>query len=142
MLTDILDRATDRAVIPHASRRGFLIGATAFAGGLMVGFRPMAASAQTTVLNPFDGYVAVAPDGTVTILSAHMEMGQGIYHGIATLVNEELMADWAKIRVEGGSANPAYYGNMAWGGRIQGTGGSPACRRRSIATAPRALRRD
>lgn len=124
MLTDILDRATDRAVIPHASRRGFLIGATAFAGGLMVGFRPMAASAQTTMLNPFDGYVAVAPDGTVTILSAHMEMGQGIYHGIATLVNEELMADWAKIRVEGGSANPAYYGNMAWGGRIQGTGGS------------------
>ena len=124
MLMNRLERASDRAVIPHASRRGFLIGASAFAGGLMVGFRPMAASAQTTALNPFAGYVAIAPDGTVTVYSAHMDMGQGIYHGIATLVNEELMADWAKIRVEGGSANPAYYGNIAWGGKIQGTGGS------------------
>lgn len=124
MLMNRLERAADRAVIPQSSRRGFLIGASAFAGGLMVGFRPMAALAQTTALNPFAGYVAIAPDGTVTVYSAHMDMGQGIYHGIATLVNEELMADWAKIRVEGGSANPAYYGNVAWGGKIQGTGGS------------------
>lgn len=124
MLMNRLERAADRAVVPQSSRRGFLIGASAFAGGLMVGFRPMAALAQTTALNPFAGYVAIAPDGTVTVYSAHMDMGQGIYHGIATLVNEELMADWAKIRVEGGSANPAYYGNVAWGGKIQGTGGS------------------
>ena len=124
MLINRLERAADRAVVPQSSRRGFLIGASAFAGGLMVGFRPMAALAQTTALNPFAGYVAIAPDGTVTVYSAHMDMGQGIYHGIATLVNEELMADWAKIRVEGGSANPAYYGNVAWGGKIQGTGGS------------------
>ena len=124
MLINRLERGADCAVIPQSSRRGFLIGASAFAGGLMVGFRPMAALAQTTALNPFAGYVAIAPDGTVTVYSAHMDMGQGIYHGIATLVNEELMADWAKIRVEGGSANPAYYGNIAWGGKVQGTGGS------------------
>lgn len=124
MLMTKLERAGDRDVLPPASRRGFLLGAVAFAGGLMVGFRPLSAAAQTTALNPFTGYVAIAPDGTVTIYSAHMDMGQGIYHGIATLVNEELMADWAKIRVEGGSANPAYFGNMAWGGKIQGTGGS------------------
>ena len=124
MLMNRLERAADRAVIPHASRRGFLIGASAFAGGVMVGFRPTSASAEAAVLNPFAGHVAIASDGTVTVYSAHMDMGQGIYHGIATLVNEELMADWAKIRVEGGSANPAYYGNIAWGGKIQGTGGS------------------
>lgn len=124
MLMNRLARAADRAVIPRASRRGFLIGASAFAGGLMVGFRPTSASAEAAVLNPFAGHVAIASDGTVTVYSAHMDMGQGIYHGIATLVNEELMADWAKIRVEGGSANPAYYGNIAWGGKIQGTGGS------------------
>ena len=123
MLINFLERVSDCAV-PHASRRGFLIGASAFAGGLMVGFRPMHALAQTTAPNPFAGHVAIAPDGTVTVYSAHMDMGQGIYHGIATLVNEELMADWAKIRVEGGSANPAYYGNIAGGGKIQGTGGS------------------
>ncbi|MEZ5786314.1 MAG: xanthine dehydrogenase family protein molybdopterin-binding subunit [Xanthobacteraceae bacterium] len=124
MLTDERDRAAERAAIPHASRRGFLIGAAAFAGGLMIGFRPTPTSAQTSVLNPFAGHVAIAPDGTVTVYAAHMDMGQGIHHGIATLVNEELMADWAKIRVEGGSGNPAYYGNIAWGGKVQGTGGS------------------
>ena len=60
----------------------------------------------------------------MTIYSAHMDMGQGIYHGTATL-NEELMADWSRIFcVEGGSGNPVYYGNITWGGTVQGTGGS------------------
>ena len=90
----------------------------------MIGFRPTSVFAQPTAPNPFAGYVAIAPDGTVTIYSAHMDMGQGIYHGTATLVNEELMADWSQIRVEGGSGNPVYYGNITWGGTVQGTGGS------------------
>lgn len=106
------------------SRRGFLLGAGAFAGGLMIGFRPGAAKAQAGAASPFQGYVAIAPDDTVTIFSAHMDMGQGIYHGIATLVNEELGADWAKIRVEGGWGNPKLYGNLAMGGAFQLTGGS------------------
>ncbi|MCA0404541.1 MAG: xanthine dehydrogenase family protein molybdopterin-binding subunit [Proteobacteria bacterium] len=106
------------------SRRGFLMGATAFAGGLMVGLAPRGAVAQAGGQNPFQGYVAIAPDGVVTIYSAHMDMGQGIYHGIATLLNEELGADWRQIRVEGGSGNPKLFGNLAWGGVMQGTGGS------------------
>ena len=81
----------------------------------MIGFRPTSVFAQPTAPNPFAGYVAIAPDGTVTIYSAHMDMGQGIYHGTATLVNEELMADWSQIRVEGGSGNPVYYGNIDMG---------------------------
>lgn len=111
---------------PVASRRAFLLGATAFAGGLMIGFAPRDALSQAGGANPFQGYVAIAPDGVVTIFAAHMDMGQGIYHGIATLVNEELMADWSKIRVEGGWGNPKLYGNLAWGGAMQGTGGSTA----------------
>ena len=51
-------------------------------------------------------------------------MGQGSYFGIATLVNEELDADWARYRCDGGYGNPALYGNIAWGGAAQGTGGS------------------
>lgn len=113
------------------SRRGFLLGATAFAGGLMVGFRPEGALAQNQQnpaggQNPFQGYIVLTPDGTVTILAAHMDMGQGIYHGLATLANEELMADWAQIRVEGGWGNPKLYGNLAMGGLFQLTGGSTA----------------
>lgn len=110
---------------PVASRRGFLLGAAAVTGGLMIGFAPRGAKAKAeTGKNPFAGYIRIGTDNTVTIFSAHMEMGQGIYHGIATLVNEELMADWAQIRVEGGWGNPGLYGNVAWGGSVQGTGGS------------------
>lgn len=123
MLAKLIEGAT-RA---ETSRRGFLAGAAAVSGGLMIGFRP--AGAQTApaakpAANPFAGYVTIAPDNRVTIHSAHMDMGQGIYHGLATLLNEELMADWADIRVEGGWGNPGLYGNLNWGGAIQGTGGS------------------
>lgn len=111
---------------PAASRRGFLLGVAAVGGGMMVGFAPRGALAYGGGTNPFQGYVSIAPDGVVTIYSAHMDMGQGIYHGIATLVNEELMADWSKIRVEGGWGNRKLYGNLAWGGAMQGTGGSTA----------------
>ena len=51
-------------------------------------------------------------------------MGQGAYFGIATLVMEELDGDWAQVDVIGASGNPALYGNLAWGGVAQGTGGS------------------
>ena len=64
------------------------------------------------------------PDGTVTVLSAHMDGGQGIYTGVATLVAEELDADWSQLRVEGAAGNPKLYGNLTWGGAVQGTGGS------------------
>ena len=51
-------------------------------------------------------------------------MGQGSYFGIATLVNEELDADWAQIEVEGVAGNVAAYGNLTFGGVAQLTGGS------------------
>jgi isoquinoline 1-oxidoreductase subunit beta len=108
------------------SRRGFLLGSAAVSGGLMIGFHPSTVSAQSAraIANPFKGYVKISADNTVTIYSAHMDMGQGIYHGIATLVNEELRADWTQITVEGGSGDPKIFGNVLWGGAIQGTGGS------------------
>ena len=68
----------------------------------------------------------IAPDSTVTVLSAHMDMGQGIYTGLATLVAEELDADWTQMRVEGAAGNVKLYGNLMWGGAAQGTGGSTA----------------
>ena len=109
-----------------ATRRGFILGAAATAAGLAVGFRvPTPARADDAPkTHPFQPYVAIAPDGAITIYSSQFEMGQGAYFGIATLVNEELDADWASISVEGGSGNVAAYGNLAWGGTAQGTGGS------------------
>jgi isoquinoline 1-oxidoreductase beta subunit len=112
--------------LPRPSRRQFLIGAAAAGAGLTIGFhvpRGLAAHAADTV-NPINAYLRIAPDGTVTVLSAHMDGGQGIYTGIATLVAEELDADWSQLRVEGASGNPKLYGNITWGGTVQGTGGS------------------
>jgi isoquinoline 1-oxidoreductase beta subunit len=113
-----------------ASRRQFLIGAAAAGAGLTIGFAiPLgpaarAAAANPDLVNPINAYLRIAPDGTVTVLSAHMDGGQGIYTGVATLVAEELDADWSKLRVEGAAGNPKLHGNLTWGGKVQGTGGS------------------
>jgi len=124
-------RKPEPAILPEIarfkpSRRQFLVGATAAGAGLAVSFRVPGARAEGGEPNPFNGYVAISPDNKVTILSAHMDMGQGCYHGIATLVAEELEADWNQLVVEGGAGNPKLYGNVAWGGVAQGTGGSSA----------------
>ncbi|WP_159592292.1 xanthine dehydrogenase family protein molybdopterin-binding subunit [Chelativorans xinjiangense] len=108
------------------SRRGFLLGALATAAGLTVGFRlgGEASAQEKPAVHPFQPYIAIAPDGKVTIYSSQFEMGQGAYFGIATLVNEELGAEWSQITVEGAASNPSAYGNLALGGANQGTGGS------------------
>ncbi len=110
------------------SRRQFLVGATATGAGLAISFRVPGAGAEDAAANPnpFAGYVDITPDNKVTILSAHMDMGQGCYHGIATLVAEELEADWSQLVVEGGAGNPKLYGNLIAGGQFQLTGGSSA----------------
>jgi len=112
------------------SRRDLIKGAAAIGAGLTIGFAPQTSLGQSpsraAASNPFDGYVRIGTDNTVTIFSAHMDMGQGCYHGIATLVAEELDADRAQLRSEGAAGNVALYGNLAWGGSAQGTGGSTA----------------
>ena len=108
------------------SRRGFLIGATAAGSSLVIGYSAAAEgiAPAPTAVNPFQGYVKIDADNRVTLYSAHMDMGQGIYFGIATLVQDELDADWANVDIVGGYGNLALYGNVAWGGAMEGTGGS------------------
>jgi isoquinoline 1-oxidoreductase beta subunit len=129
------------------SRRSFLIGAAAAGSSLVIGFSTFAENApgaSTSAPNPFSGYLQISPDETVTIYSSQMDMGQGIYHGLATLVQEELDADWTKVSVAGGFGNPALYGNLALGGKIQFTGGSSGIRSsweryRRVGAAARAM---
>jgi isoquinoline 1-oxidoreductase beta subunit len=114
--------------LPRASRRQFLIGAATAGAGLTLGFHvpigPAARALAADTINPINAYLRIAPDNTITVLSAHMDGGQGIYTGVATLVAEELDAEWSQLRVEGAAGNPKLYGNVAWGGAVQGTGGS------------------
>jgi isoquinoline 1-oxidoreductase subunit beta len=69
-----------------------------------------------------NAFVRVGEDGSVTVVAKHLEMGQGTYTGLATIVAEELDADWKKVRVEGAPADKSKYANLAFG--VQGTGGS------------------
>ena len=110
-------------------RRSFLKGTAAAAAGLTIGFywagptrRALAATADAFAPNAF---LRVAPDNSVTVIAKHLEMGQGSYTGLATIVAEELDADWAQIRVESAPADAKLYNNLAFG-TIQGTGGSSA----------------
>ena len=68
-----------------------------------------------------NAFVRVAPDGAVTVLLAHSEMGQGIWTTLAMLIAEELDCDWSQIRVEHAPAAPIY-AHTVFG--MQMTGGS------------------
>ncbi|HEX4885124.1 MAG TPA: molybdopterin cofactor-binding domain-containing protein, partial [Casimicrobiaceae bacterium] len=117
--------------IDNLSRRGFLKAGGATAAGLVLGVhvpsfaqgtaKPAAARAA---LEP-NAFVRIASDNTVTVIAKHLEMGQGTYTGLATLVADELDAAWAQVRVEGAPADAARYNNLLWG-PAQGTGGSTA----------------
>lgn len=66
-------------------------------------------------------FIRLSDDDTVTVISKNMEMGQGIYTGLATLVAEELDARRDQIQVVAAPIGQAY-GNVLMGGG-QGTGG-------------------
>jgi len=109
-------------------RRDFLFASVMIGSALVIGCKsaPVANSAKAlpAPINPFDAYVGIQADGAVVVYSSQFEMGQGVYHGLATLVAEELEIDTARIRVEGRAGNPAFYGNPMMGGALQLTGGS------------------
>jgi isoquinoline 1-oxidoreductase beta subunit len=106
-------------------------------GGLMLAIAlPGAARAQSGAAQVLkgdgSGVSAIAPNAflrigsndTVTVLVKHIEFGQGPMTGLATLVAEELDADWSQMRAEHAPANVDLYKNLAFG--MQGTGGSTA----------------
>ena len=76
-----------------------------------------------TAFSP-NAFVQVSPDNLVTVLIKHIEFGQGPWTGLATLVADEMDADWSQIRAEHAPADAALYANAAFG--MQGTGGSTA----------------
>ncbi len=116
------------------SRRAFLAGSA----GLVVGFYlaplgPARAAISVKAGIPADAqgaqfapnaFVRIAPDDTVSVVCKHIEMGQGPYTGLTTIVAEELDADMAQMRAVAAPANDELYKNLAFG--TMGTGGSTA----------------
>ena len=112
-------------MIGKSSRRGLL--KSAAATGLVIGFR-MAGFGRSAEAAPVAGsfapnaFIRIAPDNRVTVISKFTEMGQGVYTGVATVIAEELDADWTQVAVESAPADIKLYMNAML--RMQGTGGS------------------
>jgi isoquinoline 1-oxidoreductase subunit beta len=103
------------------SRREFLGGGAAAGGLLLAGGFP--AHAQDAPKYGADGmpngwvdnplvFVAIAPDGTVSITCHRAEMGQGVRTGMPLIVADELEADWKRVRVLQAPGDEPRYGNQ------------------------------
>jgi len=108
-------------------RRDFIRTGAAIGGGLLVtmctplaghSVEALAGDAKGFAINAF---VRIGTDESVTVIAAHSEMGQGIYTSLPMLLNEELEADWSKVRVEAAPVDKVY-NHPIFG--LQMTGGS------------------
>jgi isoquinoline 1-oxidoreductase subunit beta len=108
--------------VENVSRRSMLK-ALGIAGGFVLAApvlsRPAFAAYQTgaekmphgTVVDP-RVFVAIAPDGTVTIVAHRSEMGTGVRTSLPLIVAEEMDADWSRVRVQQAHGDEVKYGNQ------------------------------
>lgn len=109
-----------------SSRRQFLKVGTVAVLGLVIGFylheRRVALALQReeqpAVFAP-NAFLRIGTDNLVTVISKHIEVGQGVYTGLATILAEELDAAWAQVRVEPAPADDNLCKNLRLG--MQGT---------------------
>src|ERR1700736_4949445 len=114
------------------SRRGLLTGG--LAGGFLLAFHLPLRAVNEPVQRPDDTTGKFAPNafiridtaGHTTLVMPQVEMGQGIYTGVAMILAEELDADFSSVVLEHAPANQKLYANPAFG--IQATGGSTSVR--------------
>ena len=102
-------------------RRSFLVSGAAAAGALVVGWgllpmRSRLGSADTLPVVDgeigLNGWIKIAPDGSVALAMHRSEMGQGVHTALAMLVAEELGISMARLRLV--QAGPErLYGNVA-----------------------------
>lgn len=93
---------------PRRSRRRFLIGGLLGSGALLVGWgmqpprqrlhtaEPLPVEQGAVALN---GWVALNPDGTVSVVVPRSEMGQGVHTALPMLVAEELDMPLDAVRI-------------------------------------------
>jgi isoquinoline 1-oxidoreductase subunit beta len=102
-------------IIENLSRRGFLQGALA-SGVFVLGARlvPDALWAADEPAGPAplqpSLWVAIAADGTVTIVAHRSEMGCGSRTAVPLVLADELGADWNRVKIEQALGDPKYGG--------------------------------
>src|SRR5437867_4416879 len=114
------------------SRRSFIVGTAAAAGGLAIGVRLPFGSGSAEPQNAAEAgaevhaWVVVEPNDTCVIRIARSEIGQGTRTGLAQLVAEELECDWKKDTTESITPGQNLARKRVWG--EMGTGGSRGIR--------------
>lgn len=111
-----------RIQVEKISRRGVLKG-LGIASGLVLAAPVMSrrafAAYQTgagkmphgTVVDP-RVFVAIASDGTVTIVAHRAEMGTGVRTSLPLIVAEEMEADWSRVKVQQAHGDEVKFGNQ------------------------------
>ena len=111
----------------QVSRRQIMIGAAGLSFAVVLPDSLKAAvlsGVRTgTAINP---WISIATDGTITIMSAATEMGQGSMTSLPLIIAEELDADWARVRIVPAPPLENIYGNPGFGGAMMYTAGSNA----------------
>src|SRR5258708_14790169 len=100
------------------SRRQVMIGAAGLSfsfvlSGPLARAATFASERAGKALSP---WVSIAPDGTITIMSAATEMGQGSLTSLPLIIAEELDADWSKGKIVPAPVIEAIYGNPRFPG--------------------------
>jgi isoquinoline 1-oxidoreductase beta subunit len=105
----------------QSSRRRFILSGMVTAGALVVGWGVMPARQRVRATHPLplsggavalNGWVAVAPDGSVTVAMPRSEMGQGVHTALPMLVAEEMDVPLASVRLVQAPIDKIY-GNVA-----------------------------
>ena len=85
--------AHSKKFVVAPSRRQVMIGVAGFSFAIAFGERAGAAViAQAKAGHDLTSWVSIAPDGTITIMSAATEMGQGSMTSLPLVLAEELIA--------------------------------------------------
>ena len=106
------------------SRRSFLKTSALAGGGLMISFgwtssfasKSKEALAISNEWSELNGYLKIAADGIVTIMSPNPEGGQNVKTSMPMIVAEELDVDWNKVVVEQASLNTELFTRQFIGG--------------------------
>ena len=102
-------------------RRALLLGTTAGAGALLVGWALLPARSRLglgALMTPgegdiaLNGWIKILPDGGVVLAMPRSEMGQGVHTALPQLAAEELDVPLSAVRIEQAGWD-AIYGNVA-----------------------------
>jgi isoquinoline 1-oxidoreductase beta subunit len=101
----------------NLSRRWVLKAGVALSGGLMLGITYDADAQQNTgQVQTLTDYVAIAPDGAVTLMAKNPEIGQGVKTSLPMMIAEEIDVDWEKVHIELAPIDSKRYGSQSAGG--------------------------